>query len=516
MKVRHKPPSLVSMWMLDVFCCALGCVTLLFLLNSRMATDEAKANRTALLDLQTAERKLAAAISALDATKLKLTTEEAAHQKLAIDLTREEKLRLQLTAEMEKLRTQLATTEKQRDDTARRLGLAQDEAKAAQALLDATQLALNAAEKKIDTTAKELATARTRVADAEDLLRKKQKDIDALMKQSTVSATQIDDLQRLLRIKDKERLTLETRLAATKKELTDVEARLRVMQKELDANIASAKAAATIAADELAKAKTGASKIGDEFQKKIDELQKKIDAANVTIIDLQGDKQKLADKLNKIQKDTENLFAGIAMTGRRVVFVVDMSGSMAKRDLQNADETKWPVVVETVCKVMRSIPTLEQYQVIVFSSSSRWLFGSGEWLTFAGEKSVAEVKAALSRIKPQDDTNMYAAFEKAFSLRGSSGLDTIYLFSDGLPTSGPGLTLAQERANPPLKENERGEILGKHVRDTLDRVWNRREVGKKRVKINAVGFYFESPDVGAFLWALARDNDGSFVGMSRP
>ena len=25
-----------------------------------------------------------------------------------------------------------------------------------------------------------------------------------------------------------------------------------------------------------------------------------------------------------------------------------------------------------------------------------------------------------------------------------------------------------------------------------------------------------NPDVGAFLWALSRENDGSFVGMSKP
>ena len=40
--------------------------------------------------------------------------------------------------------------------------------------------------------------------------------------------------------------------------------------------------------------------------------------------------------------------------------------------------------------------------------------------------------------------------------------------------------------------------------------------GGSRVKINSVGFYFDSPDVGAFLWSLSRDNDGSFVGMSKP
>ena len=40
--------------------------------------------------------------------------------------------------------------------------------------------------------------------------------------------------------------------------------------------------------------------------------------------------------------------------------------------------------------------------------------------------------------------------------------------------------------------------------------------GRPRVRINAVGFFYESPEVGAFLWALARENDGSFVGMSKP
>ena len=40
--------------------------------------------------------------------------------------------------------------------------------------------------------------------------------------------------------------------------------------------------------------------------------------------------------------------------------------------------------------------------------------------------------------------------------------------------------------------------------------------GKERVRINSVGFFYESPDVGAFLWALSREHDGSFVGMSKP
>ena len=106
---------------------------------------------------------------------------------------------------------------------------------------------------------------------------------------------------------------------------------------------------------------------------------------------------------------------------------------------------------------------------------------------------------------------MYTALEAAFRFR-SQGLDTIYLLSDGLPNMGEGLTPQMEN----LKETEKGEILGKVIRRALKTSWNREITGRARVRINTVGFFFESPDVGAFLWALARENDGSFVGMSKP
>jgi hypothetical protein len=43
-----------------------------------------------------------------------------------------------------------------------------------------------------------------------------------------------------------------------------------------------------------------------------------------------------------------------------------------------------------------------------------------------------------------------------------------------------------------------------------------REILNERVRLNCIGFFYESPDVGAFLWAMSRENDGSFVGMSKP
>lgn len=498
MRVRHKTPTLVSMWMLDVFCCALGCVTLLWLLNTRQAGDQTMAAKSALMDLQQARADLKVALTTLDSTKLRLT------------------------AEVQQFSSQLAAVRIEKDAIARKLGIAENEAKSAQAQLDATKLALNAAEARLDTTSKELAAAREKTdavaLAAAEVLRKKQKEADALAKKLTDASTTADDLQLLLREKEKERVALQKRADDLEKMLDDIDGKLRAAKKDTEAASTAAKTASAKAAEELAAVRAAAAKSADELaaaRGQVKDAQKKIDDANATIIDLQGDKKKLADQIDKLRRDDESRFAGIAMSGRRVVFMVDMSGSMEKADDRTVAPHKWPTVAETVAKVMRTIPNLEQYQVVLFSRSARWMTGGGEWQPYRGEVSATAVREALLKVKPEGDTNLYAAFDLAFSLR-PRGLDAIYLFSDGLPTSGPGLTPAQERANPPLRETELSETLSRHLRGKLQSDWNRRLVGSERVRIHAVGFFYESPDLGSFLWALARENDGSFVGMSKP
>ena len=48
-----------------------------------------------------------------------------------------------------------------------------------------------------------------------------------------------------------------------------------------------------------------------------------------------------------------------------------------------------------------------------------------------------------------------------------------------------------------LKETELSERLGKYLRTKLKNDWNPTVRDKERVRINAVGFYYESPDVRA-------------------
>src|SRR5262245_30019840 len=519
MKVRHKTPTQVSMWMLDVFCCALGCVTLLWLLNNRQAGDQTIAAQAAFEQLNRARNDLSD-------TRTRVAALNTEAERLAARLRSALDEQGKLTGQLVAMHGDARVLQGRLDDANRALAVTRAEA-------DATKVALATAQEKATTQAdalatakqmtaekdKELAAAMARAKTAEaDLLQKKQQ-IDTLTKKLETASATVDELDTLVRDTSAERAERDARNKNLQRELVALEKKLAAAEEKQSSTASAAKTASDKAKADLDAAKADAAKAAQDLaaaRKTITELEGKLAGAGTdkaTIIDLQGQNAKLADKLDKLQKETETRFAGIATTGRRVVFLVDMSGSMTKTDERTPAPGKWPTVCETVAKVMRSIPTLERYQVVVFSHATRWLLTpAGDWRPFEGEKSVQEVKSELLKVVVEGDTNMYDAFDMVFTLR-PKGLDTIYLFSDGLPTSGRGLTPSQENT---LDEAKRSEILGDYLLRELRIRWNRPLAGSERVRINSVGFFYQSPNVGAFLWALSRENDGSFVGMSKP
>lgn len=447
------------MWMLDVFCCALGCVTLLWLLKTREAGEISE--------------EASQAASLVVGTRGQL---DEANRIAALRLANAEKL----SADVDNLNKRLALMRQERDENAKHLALAEEE-------LDKTKKDLVAARKRVDDLEKTTAGLNSQLTASDAELVKKRGELELLNKQLEMAKKVVSELDVLVRSKEQARTEFESKLKESEKKLDEV-TRSVGDQAKMQARI-------------------------DKLEKDLKAERTRLDEANVTIVDLQGTKAKLADKLNKIQIESDNKFAGIAMTGKNVVFLVDMSGSMDRTEENVPAPDKWPTVRDTVCKVMRSIPDLEKFQVILFSGRVRYLLEAGEWMPYEKEKSIDRVHKAITAVKPAEDTNLYAGLEEAFKYR-AKGLDTVYFFSDGLPTSGPGLTAVQERSL--TSETERSAILSRHIRRTLATTWNRPEPGKAKVRINSIGFFYESPDVGAFLWALSRENDGSFVGMSRP
>lgn len=479
MQTRHRIPTIFNLSMVDVLCCALGCVILLWLLNLREAKQRAEAAgqfESALAktkdDLQEREREAA----------------DIRDRLLAAEQERE-RLRRERDGERVRLRDQmneLAQARAAHKDAADRLSKKGEEVQALENDLAAARLR-QAVDEKLLKQKQALALAAIRNADE---LAERLRDLDAEAKQLRAQAAAVPGLREEAQ-KYRERLataslqvqTLEKEIDARKRDLNGTSKSLQ----ELEA--ANAK---------LERELTARTSDFQEANRKVEALVKEKSTQQTTI--------------KRAQTAEDKRFAGISLTGKRVVFLVDMSGSMELIDERTPSSNKWSGVRETLAKIMRSLPELEKIQVILFSDRVSYPLGNIEqWIDFDAN-TVERTTKALAEVKPSGNTNMYSAFETAFKLR-SQGLDTVYLLSDGLPSVGAGLSVEDARQ---LKETERNDVFCKFVRKTLLSDWNRPLPDKPRVRINAVGFFYESPDIGAFLWALAREHDGSFVGMSKP
>jgi hypothetical protein len=490
MRVRHRIPSIFNLSMVDVLCCALGCVILLWLINLREAKNH---------------------------------EESAAEQNLLI------------TAQLDNIRTE-------RDNVIGMMMRLESQIESVQQEKDDLQKSLSAKQAESDDLARRLKASAQRVASLEGDLRERTKSHEAALARAEELDRNLKDatgrvatLEKDLRASEKrsEKETARGRelagdLAAAKRRLKDLQATadlvpsLRTDLKDAKDLYATEKALAAALEKEISRRmrelKEAEKKMASlqetrrSLERDLEGRDQELAVARRNMAALRTEKKALEGETARVRAAAENRFAGITLTGRRVLFLVDMSASMDLVDENTQAPTKWGDVRNTVARLMRSLPDLKKYQVIVFAENTRFLFKEQEWLDYDAKASPERVLVGLADIKPTGGTNMYAALQAAFRLR-AKGLDTIYLLSDGLPNLGEGVDPVTINS---LSEVERNDLLAKHIRKTLRNSWNRPLRDQPRVRINTVGFFYESPDVGAFLWALARENDGSFVGMSKP
>jgi hypothetical protein len=503
MPARRTVPTVFSIYMLDVICCALGCVILLWQVSYQEADEQTAAAK----DAEQRWRRAALAVESVtgEAVTLKQALEQAIekHHLLTADLT-------QARDERDAARKLVALREQDYEKLSQAMRLSESLLKNVRGELEKTKGEQKATAAELAGKVKANAELLLQVSAAAKKVGTLEKEVAARKLDAAEAAKRLEDqLARLARA-EKTNKTLESQLAGLKTEgkeavtkLSLNELRIKVLEQELDRYKKELKDGGERAKDlQLAH---------DRMSKQLAVGATNLAAAQKAVAVLEGEKTALLTRTQDIQAEAERRFAGIALTGRRVIFLVDMSGSMELIDAKTLDPDKWPLVCETVARIMQSIAGLQQYQVILFSDRVRYPLGkTGEWLTYDPTTTPRTLLAQLRATRPEGETNMEAAFAEAFRYR-DAGLDTIYVLSDGLPTAGTGLPAG----GPNLTDNERTDLLARHLRGKLKTDWNRRLSGRERVRINTIGFFFESPDVGAFLWALAREHDGSFVGMSR-
>ncbi|HEV3258464.1 MAG TPA: VWA domain-containing protein [Gemmataceae bacterium] len=502
MQTRHRVPTIFTLYLVDVLCCALGCVIFLWFLKIHEAKIQARR----------AERREQAAARTRDSL-------------------------LQTTARLDNVSAAMATTKTRLEQVSRQMAATQKQLASAESEREQVRRDRNAALARLAALDKEIASLKTQKSAAEDELAKTRRDKGALATELVAARQRINTTEALLH--KKEALAMSTARTADDlaERLRSADARVKELR-PLAESVPGLREEARTYRDKLAALELRARALEKDISdrttalagagKSLQALEetnrrlarelgaqgKQLSAAERSMETLRGEKQTLVDQVGRERAARENRFAGVALTGRRVVFLVDMSGSMEMVDEQTPAPEKWLGVRRTLAKVMRSLPDLEKFQVILFSDKITYLLGDGTvWLDYKGQASQDRVTRAMAAVTPEGSTNMSAALAAAFRFR-QAGLDTIYLLSDGLPNVGEGLSAEDSRG---MTETQRNETLSQYIRRRLLRGWNAKTSdGRPRVRINTIGFFFESPDVGAFLWALARENEGSFVGMSKP
>src|SRR5271165_4509700 len=105
MKARHRIPAVFSIYMVDVLCCALGCVILLWQLYHQESAEQTAKNEEIRKENEAILQKLSQANLSLDSLS-------SDFQSMKATLDAAEKKQVQITIELEK-------TRKDRDQAAR-------------------------------------------------------------------------------------------------------------------------------------------------------------------------------------------------------------------------------------------------------------------------------------------------------------------------------------------------------------------------------------------------------------
>ena len=163
----------------------------------------------------------------------------------------------------------------------------------------------------------------------------------------------------------------------------------------------------------------------------------KAEGASFTVLtpeELEQARQRIAERAERQTSRAE--FFGIRIESHRVIFVIDVSGSMAEllraRHVGGVGEkTRLEAAMAELTAAIDGLEANTEFNIIAFESGvTRWQEAG---LAESGSVARERAKSWLRRLGPLGGTNLYDAMREAFSdLR----VDTIFVLSDGEPSQG--------------------------------------------------------------------------------
>ena len=153
----------------------------------------------------------------------------------------------------------------------------------------------------------------------------------------------------------------------------------------------------------------------------------------ISLAELQTAREREEER--RLKHVTNSKFFGIRIVSHRVIFIIDVSGSMEeKMDTQFEGDANLDRMAVARRELISSIKSMERgalFNIIIFSSEvDPWL---EDGIAGANQKERDEAEDFVSRLKAGGGTNLYDAIKMAF---GDPDVDTIFILSDGEPTVG--------------------------------------------------------------------------------
>ena len=144
---------------------------------------------------------------------------------------------------------------------------------------------------------------------------------------------------------------------------------------------------------------------------------------------------KAKEELRRLKQVTNSKFFGIRILSHRVIFIIDVSGSMEEKMSTQFEEgsslTRMAVARRELINSIKGMERGALFNIIIFSSEvDKWL---EDGIAGANQVERDEAEAFVARLKPGGGTNLYDSIKMAFE---DPEVDTIFILSDGEPTVG--------------------------------------------------------------------------------
>jgi uncharacterized protein with von Willebrand factor type A (vWA) domain len=116
------------------------------------------------------------------------------------------------------------------------------------------------------------------------------------------------------------------------------------------------------------------------------------------------------------------------VTARRVLFVIDISGSMdCTCEFRGRSSTRLDLVKEDLRAVLKTIGDESYFGILAFDNNTKWVSRFGR----ATKDNVRQALSAVNSLEANGGTDIYSALSEAVGVHRREGLDAIYLLTDG-------------------------------------------------------------------------------------